>query len=208
MRVRGVSAPNRTGFVAEVPTDILRAFRPSYYDLGNPDMRTSLPVALLLLMVAGCSSAPGGVGDKVLQDFGIRERSEDYISGEDAVRARLDEVGKTEIKRLNLAARSGEVKFEEQGELRGKFYKEIKVYKNHYPLDVDATGTTRTRDRGYVARIEYSYRVYQGPRKSTRAAASAEVADIATSLRGRETYRYRFSARGTWDSVKGVRARR
>ena len=171
-------------------------------------MRTLIAAAILLLMVAGCASSPGGVGNKVLQDFGIRERSEDYVSGKDAVFARLDDVGKTEMKRLNLGERSGEVKFEEQGDLRGKYYKEIKVYQNHYPVDVDATGSTRTRDRGYVARIEFSYRVYQGPRKSTRAAASAEVADIATSLRGRETYRYRFSARGTWDGVKGVRARR
>lgn len=171
-------------------------------------MRNAIVATILVLLLSGCASESGGVGNKILQDFGIRERSEDYVSGKDTVFARLDAVGKTELKRLNLAARSGEVKFEEQGELRGKYYKEVKVYQNHYLMDVDATGSTRARDRGYVARIEYSYRVYQGPRKSTRAAAAAEVADIATSQRGRETYRYRFSTSGTWDGAKGDLARR
>ena len=111
-------------------------------------MRTFIASAILRLMVAGCASSPGGVGNKILQDFGIRERSEDYVSGKDTVFARLDDVGKTEMKRLNLGERSGEVKFEEQGDLRGKYYKEIKVYQNHYPVDVDATWRTRALDRG------------------------------------------------------------
>lgn len=171
-------------------------------------MRSAIVATLLILLLSDCAGDSGGVGNKVLQDFGIRERSEDYVSGEDAVFAKLGDVGKAELKRMNLAARAGEVKFEEQGELRGKYYNEIKVYQNHYPLEVNVTGTTRTRDRGYVAGIEYSYRVYQGPRKSSRAAAAAEVADISTSQRGREAYRYRFSSSGIWDGKKGVLTRR
>lgn len=171
-------------------------------------MRYPIVAALLVLSLSGCASDSGSAGSKILQDFGIRERSEDYVSGKDTVFARLDDVGKTELKRMNLAARSGEVKFEDQGELRGKYYKEVKIYQRHYPLEVDPTGSTRARDRGYIARIEYSYRLYQGPRKSTRTAAAAEVADISTSQRGRETYRYHFSSSGIWDGAKGDLTRR
>ena len=47
--------------------------------------------------LAGC----GSTGSKVLQDFGVQERPEDYVSGADRVMTKLPDVAKVEIDRLN-----------------------------------------------------------------------------------------------------------
>lgn len=170
-------------------------------------MRRLLLMSVLLL--AGCASGPhGSVMDKVMYDFGVGEAPEGYVSGSDRVFQKLPEVGETEMKRLNTEGRHGEVKFQEDG-LHGKYYKEVKVYDNFYPLDAQPTSrNSQGQDGGYVGFIEYSYTIYQSQRKDTRAEASAESARIATSESGRETYRYRFSTGGNWNGKKGERSRR
>ena len=157
-------------------------------------------VLLAGAFAAGCA----GTADKVLQDFGIRDRPEGYVSGSDRVMARLNEVGKSEVNRLNLQDRRGEIRYDGEDALHGKYYKVMKVYERFYPLDANASGRTAANsERGFVGYIEYSYQFYQGPRKGTRAEAGAEVADIPTGEWGRETYRYRFNSAGLWNGRKG-----
>lgn len=151
-----------------------------------------------------CVSGCGGTADKVLQDFGIQERPEGYVSGSDRVMERLNDVGKSELKRLNLKDRRGEVRYDDTDPLYGKYYKVVKVYERFYPLDANASGrTSGKRERGFVGYIEYSYSYYEGPRKSSRAEAAAQLADIPTGEGGRETYRYRFNSGGMWNGGKG-----
>lgn len=157
-------------------------------------------VAIACICAAGCGGATG----KVLQDFGIRERPEGYESGADRVMARMNDVGKSEMKRLNLRERRGEVRYDDRDALRGQYYKAVKVYERFYPLDANASGRTSTsRVRGFVGYIEYSYSYYEGPRKISRTEAAAQVADIPTGEGGRETYRYRFNSGGAWNGAKG-----
>lgn len=166
-----------------------------------------LLTVLLIVLVAGC----GGGTNTVLQDFGIQKRPDDYVSGEDKVFERLGNVGKTELVRLNKDAARGEVKFEDGGPLRGKYYKEVKVYENYYPLEAQSSSSGRAgpnKQRGYAGFIEYAYRIYQSPRKNSRTEANALTADIPTPERGRETYRYRFNSSGTWLGGKGEAVRR
>lgn len=164
-------------------------------------------VVIVCSVLAGCASGPAGVVDKVLQDFGVRDRPEGYLSGADRVFERLGELGKSEIKRMNMEARNGEIKFEDTAGLRAKYYKEVKVYENSYPLDASPTSRTTAHERGYVGYIEYSYRVFQSPRKSNRTEAAAERATIPTYERGREKYRYRFSGGGLWSGGKGEKVK-
>ena len=167
-------------------------------------MKKPLYVLMVMVLMAGC----GGTGNKVLQDFGIQDRPDDYVSGSDKVVARLNDVGKSELKRLNLLDRRGEILYDNSDALRGKYYKQLKVYERFYPIEANSTGRTAGNDeRGYVGYIEYVYQMYEGPRKNTRAEAMAELADIPTGDDGRETYRYRFNSAGTWSGGKGEKVR-
>lgn len=155
---------------------------------------------LLCVFAAGCA----GVTDKVMQDFGVQDRPEDYVSGADRVMERLNDVGKAELNRMNAENRAGRIEFDESDELHGKFYKVLKRYERHYPLDANATGrTSGNRERGFVGYVEYSYSYYEGPRKNTRVEAGDAVADIPTRDDGRETYRYRFNSAGAWNGTRG-----
>lgn len=168
-----------------------------------------ITIALVVaVLAAGCSSAPDGIGNKVLQDFGLRERPEGYVSGADRVFDRLTQVGRAELKRMNAEGRHGEVKFESAGGLRSKYYKEVKVYKEFYPLDSQPAARTATGDRGYVGYIEYSYEILEGARRNNRTEAAAENASIPTDNVGRETYRYSFNTGGVWSGGKGDKVRR
>ncbi len=156
-----------------------------------------------LLSLAGCQSEGGGVTQKVLADFGIGEHPEGYVSGSDKVYQQLDTVGQTEMKRMNSEGREGKILFEQDG-LKGRYFKETKVYESARPVDVkSSTGST---DRGFVGFIEYECRMYHGEAKPTRAEAAAQTADISTDKTVRETMRYNFSVSGTWDGGKGERS--
>lgn len=161
----------------------------------------------VVVLLSACQSSPGSVAQKVMADFGIGEHPEGYVSGSDKVYEQLESVAKTEIKRMNAAGRHGEIKYEGEG-LRGRYYKEVKVYESYYPLDVKAVSGGTSRDRGYVGLIEYRYRIMKGAEHTTRAAASAESASVPTDVEGRETYRYTFTMNGIWDGAPGERARR
>lgn len=165
---------------------------------------------LLPFVVTACAgtSEQGGVVDKVLQDFGIQERPEGYETGGDKVFSRLNEVGESELKRLNRENRTGEVKYAQDEEFRGSYFKELKVYENYYPLDARVLGrTTAGRQGGYTGLVEYSYRIYQSPRTANRVEAAAAMADIPTNIEGRETYRYDFGVGGVWNGRAGELAR-
>jgi len=171
-------------------------------------VRTAFAIACAsLLALCACQSTPNEVVNKVLVDFGLREKPEGYVSGGDKVFERLNAVGETELQRINAAARGGEVKFQAESGLRGKYYKEVRVYETFYPLDVKPVAKGHEVDRGYVGYIQYAYRVYQGQPKSTRAEAAAERASILTNETGRETYRYTLNASGQWNGTKGERTR-
>ncbi|MFO7973638.1 MAG: hypothetical protein R6V12_03285 [Candidatus Hydrogenedentota bacterium] len=163
---------------------------------------------VLACVVVGCATDGGSVVEKVKYDFGIGEKPEGYVPISELVMKRLDSVGEMEMKRMNREARHGEIKFQDEGGLKGKFYKQVKVYENAIPLDASATSRGSTEDRGYVGYIEYVYRMYESPRKSRRAEAEAEPATIRTGESGHEVYRYRFGPTGVWDGGEGERTRR
>jgi hypothetical protein len=170
-------------------------------------LRTGFLLVMCAVALMGCQRGPGGVVNKVLVDFGVREQPEGYVSESDKVFQRLGEVGNTELKRLNIEQRQGEIKFQEEG-LRGLYYKEVKVYEACYPLDAQPNTRAADGNQAYTGYIEYAYRVYQSPKKPTRAAAAAESATIPTDIEGREAYRYGFGSGGVWDGRKGERVRK
>ncbi len=159
--------------------------------------------------VSGCATGDDNVSvaEKVKYDFGIGEKPEGYVTATDKILERLDGVGKTELKRMNNSARHGEVLFQEEDELKGMFYKETKRYESYLVLDARSVTRSSQEGRGYVGFIEYTYQVYQGERRSTRAEAAAQPADIRTDDRGREVLRYNFGPSGTWDGSEGETAR-
>jgi len=175
-------------------------------NLGERIVKRLLLLATCLILGA-CNTPPGGVGNKVLADFGLRDRPEGYVSGADQVMERLEDVGATEIRRLNLRERHGQVKAEQDG-LQMRFYKEVKVYEDARPTDARAvTSGPAGRDRGYSGFVEYTYQMYQSPRHPTRVEAEAASATIPSGDSGREVYRYRFSSGGTWDGAQGELSR-
>ncbi len=167
-----------------------------------------LLVIALGIALCSCQRTPSEVADKVLADFGLKERPEGYVSGSDQVAERLAKVGETQMKRMNLKNRDGEVKFQDEGGLQGKYYKEVRVYEQARPLDAQPVSKGPTGERGYNGYIEYEYRIYQSERKSNRTEAAAAPADVPTDIRGRETYRYRFTPAGTWDGGEGEKVKR
>ena len=172
-------------------------------------MRLFVIVVLALVLAAGlgaCRRSPGEVTHKVLQDFGLEKRPDDYVPPSDRIFGALSNVGKVELKRLNQLHREGEIKYQEDG-LQGRYYKEQKVYEGFYPLDVKPVAKTGRDDRGYNGYIEYAYRIHQSPRKPTRTEALMESASIPTMDEGREIYRYHLSGGGRWDGSKGQKAR-
>lgn len=162
---------------------------------------------MVCLLLVSCQTDSGvSVTDKVLSDFGLRERPEGYVTGSDRVFEELDKVGASEMKRLNGLERHGDVKFDEEGR-RGQYYKEVKVYETYIPLDVSGTTGGGTRDRGFTGVIQYRYRVFQGEPKPTKAEAAAQSATIPVGDEQHESYRYNFSTNGVWDGSVGEPAR-
>ncbi len=163
-------------------------------------MRRYVGIWALALAAAGC----GSTGQKVLQDFGIKDRPEGYVSGADKVMENLPEVAKAEMDRLNTGQRQGEILYDKQDALNGAYYKRTKVYETSRPLDAQvANQTRRDEETGFVGYIEYSYQFYESARKQTKADAAAQTSDIPTGVRGRETYRYRFNSGAAWNGGKG-----
>ena len=158
-------------------------------------------VAMLVLFATGC----GTVGDQVLQDFGIQERPEGYVSGSDNVRQNMQVVGNTEMRRLNLAERRGEIKFETSDlDGTGVFYKEAKKYTKFAVLDAQpASRTSQGKAGGFVGYIQYRYEYMEGPRKSNRVEAESSSATIPSGRQGADTFRYRFNSGGVWNGSKG-----
>jgi hypothetical protein len=156
---------------------------------------------IVSIFLAGCG---GGVGSTILQDFGIQDRPDDYVSGADRVMTTMRTVGATEMKRMNTANRHGEVKYDSSDSLRGKFYKEVRVYTKAYPLDAQPIGRQGNRkENGFRGLIEYAYVLNESPRFANRTEAAAANATIPGRDGGRERYRYRFGSSGTWDGGKG-----
>ena len=159
----------------------------------------------LILVMAGCGS---NVGQTVMQDFGLQDRPDDYVSGEDRVFQSMRAVGDTELKRLNTENRRGEIVYEDAGNLQGKYYKRVKRYDRAYPLDATPEGRRSNRVvQGYSAIIEYSYEIYEGRRESNRTNAEATDAEIPSGERGRDRFRYHFSTSGNWDGNEGEQIR-
>ncbi|HIJ64364.1 MAG TPA: hypothetical protein HPP77_00325 [Candidatus Hydrogenedentes bacterium] len=163
---------------------------------------------VMCLGLWACQRTPGEVVEKVLVDWGVKEEPEGYVTGSDRVFERLREVGRSEMRRMNYEARHGEVKFQEDAGIGGKFYKEVKVYEDCRPVDVRARAKSSKSERGYVGFIDYTYRIYQSARKSSRTEAEAETADTLTDIAGRDTYRYHFTGGGQWDGGEGELAKR
>jgi hypothetical protein len=162
------------------------------------------------VILSACSSGrEGGVLNNVMTDFGLKAKPEGYESESDKVMQRLNNVGPAELKRLNMAEQKGQVKFQKIGELKGKYYKEVKVYESFFPTD--AQTVTRAgapdSDRGFNGYIAYSYRLYQSMRKDSSSEAEGETASIATDITGRETYRYGFGPSGEWTGGKGEKVK-
>lgn len=173
-------------------------------------VHVSLFSIALILGLSGCGTGgeQGGVGNKVLTDFGLRKPAEGAQSGTDIVYQKLPEVGKQEIERLNLQERRGTVKFKQDG-LHGTYVKRVKKYENAYPVDASAlsTNSQSTTLAGYTGTVEYSYRIFESAPKTSSTEAEASDADVPTDEQGRETYRYTFGPTGTWDGSKGQRTK-
>lgn len=165
-------------------------------------------LGLVAPLFSGCGTTSGGVGNKVLTDFGIRKPDEGTVSGTDMVYQRLPEVGQTEIDRLNALERRGTIKFKQDG-LHGTYVKRVKRYEDAYPMDARpiSNNSQTTGLTGFKGYIEYSYRYYESAPKLTSTEAQASDADIPTDEQGREGYRYNFTSGGTWDGGKGQRTR-
>jgi len=164
--------------------------------------------SLLIILTVGCATDDNiSVAEKIKYDFGIGEKPEGYVTASDNVLDRLEEVGKTEMKRMNSGSRHGEINFQELDELRGMFYKETKRYESYLVLDARSVTRSSQKGRGYVGFVEYTYQIYQGERRNTRVEAAAQPANIRTDQRGRETLRYNFGPSGTWDGSPGESAR-
>jgi ASC-1-like (ASCH) protein len=164
---------------------------------------------LLALSVVLCSCGTTGseVVQKVKYDFGVGEKPEGYVSGAEKVEARLNDVGKTEMKRMNAAGRQGDVVFSEEGPLRGKYYKKVKMYESFRPLEARPISHGGQGEHGFVGLIQYTFRIYEGERKNNRTEAAAASANLRTDVTGRETYRHRFGSGGGWDGAPGERTR-
>lgn len=159
-----------------------------------------LAAIILSAAAAGC----GSTGGKVLQDFGIQERPEDYVSGADRVMVSMQDVGKVEMDRMNAAQRRGEVLFDDSDPLKGKYFRRVREYVSFHPLDANAaTRTSQNQPVGFLGYIEYDYEVFESTRADTRTEASTLPADIPTGRRGRETYRYKFDSGGGWNGGRG-----
>ncbi len=169
---------------------------------------SGVAMAVALALASGCATGDNvSVAEKIKYDFGIGEKPEGYESATDKILDRLDSVGKTEMKRMNSDVRHGEINFQEDDELRGMFYKETKRYESYLVLDARAVTRGSQQGRGFVGFIEYTYQIYQGERRNTRAEAAAQPANIRTEQRGREVMRYNFGPSGTWDGAEGETAR-
>ena len=166
-------------------------------------MYKMLAAAMVCALLCSCE----GTMDKVLADFGLKERPEGYVSGTDKVMQNLNAVGDTELKRMNVAEQQGAVKFQKESAVRGKYYKEIKKYESYVPTDAQAINRASLSESGYVGYLDFTYRMYQSERKNTSAEAAAQSATIPTEVTGRETYRYTFSSSGEWNGSKGERSR-
>lgn len=164
--------------------------------------RYSAWLLVLTLCIAGCSS---NAKNTVLQDFGLQERSEDYVSGSDRVMTSMRTVGITELKRLNILHQRGEIKFQaSQGDLSGKYYKEVKRYQKSYPIAAQPMPRTGNKNNtGFTGTIDYSYEMYEGPRFNNKTEAEASNATIPSGIKGRESFRYIFTSSGTWNGGKG-----
>lgn len=173
-------------------------------------MKKLLVLWLVLICVGlcSCTTGPDQVVDKVMVDFGLKPKPEGYVSASDEVFKKLDMVGAAEIKRMNIAGQHGDVKFQKENELRGKYYKEVKVYEGYFPTEATPASKTGSGEGGYYGYIEFSYRMYQSMREDSSSAAEAATADIPTDTTGRETYRYTFGSGGEWNGGKGERSKR
>jgi hypothetical protein len=165
-------------------------------------------VAACAVFCSSCQSSEGGVVNKVMSDFGLKQKPEGYVSDSDKAMERLNAAGLMEMKRLNQLELKGTIKFQPAGELHGKYYKEVKVYESFYPTDAQAVSRTSDMERGFYGYIEYAFRMYQSARKDTSAEASILTADVPTEVTGRERYRYMLNAGGEWNGGKGERVRK
>ena len=159
--------------------------------------------AILIVCVTSCQSDGGSVVEKVKYDFGIGEKPEGYESMSDKIMARLEAVGKTEMRRMNVEGRHGTTEFQQESNLQGSYYKQVKSYESYAALEAVPVSRGSQGERGYVGYIQFTYRMMQGERTSNRTQAEAESAGIRTDITGRETYRYTFGPGGTWDGAPG-----
>ena len=171
-------------------------------------MKKALLVALICMALVSCHTPEGGVVNKVLTDWGIRKPPEGQVSETDQIFPRLGAVGATEMKRMNTDMQKGQVKFQKESDLKGKYYKEVKVYESYYPVEVKAISRAGENESGYEGYIEYAFRMYQSMRRGAAVEAEAESASIPTDTAGRDLYRYHFRASGEWDGAKGDKTKR
>jgi hypothetical protein len=164
---------------------------------------------LLCVVLCACQTPEGGVMNKVLTDWGIKSQPEGHVSESDQVFKQLATVGPAEMKRMNDEMQHGQVKFQKESDLKGKYYKEVKVYESFYPVEAKSLARNGGgADAGFEGYIEYSFRMYQSMRKSDAVEAEAETASIPTDTVGRDLYRYHFKIGGEWDGGKGEKAKR
>jgi len=176
---------------------------------GSGAMIRIVTAVAACLLLAACQRTPGEVMQKVKYDLGMGAKPEGYVTASDKVMERLPAVGEQEMKRMNLAGRQGEVKFQDEGGLKGQYYRQVKVYESCLPLDATAiTQSSTAGERGFYGYIQYEYRIYQSQRTSNRTEAAAAPATIASDQRGRETFRYTFGSGATWNGSPGELTRR
>jgi hypothetical protein len=162
-------------------------------------MKSNLCFVLILLSITGC----GSVGNTVMQDFGLQERPDDYESGSDKVLKAMENVGKSELSRLNLSQRRGEIAYQKK-DLSTLYYKTMKKYRRSYPIEANSKSrNSQSKSKGFIGYIEYDYEIYESARFINRVEAEAAPAEIPSGQRGREVYSYKFTTSGTWNGQRG-----
>ena len=116
----------------------------------------------------------------------------------------MENVGKTELRRLNQSQRRGEIAIQ-KNDLSTLYYKTMKKYTRSYPVDANSKSrNSQSKSTGYIGYIEYNYEIYESARFINRVEAQAAPVEIPSGNRGREVYSYDFTTSGTWNGQKGT----
>ncbi|MCD6288184.1 MAG: hypothetical protein J7M12_03625 [Candidatus Hydrogenedentes bacterium] len=172
-------------------------------------------IVAMVCFAAGCKSTVGLI-DATLGGLGIeKSKTSDSRTVQEIIRSRIPIVAEQELKRLNYTAESTRIVFvRSQGDPLGggKYYKERRVYERWYPGEIKPSSrgpkvsaglNSNNRTTSWSVVIEYRYRTYRGPEKTSREEAAASETVAVDKSSAFERYKYGFDRHGQWDGKPG-----